>query len=167
MAENADKIWEYSDSGSGLLWKIQRPGSRGIGNQAGGKQLKYYSVRYKNKYYFCHHIIWSLFNGLIPESRVIDHIDRNGHNNRIENLSIKTSTENSYNNTAFGQSCYKGISWFERDKKWLARLGTKEGYIFLGYHEDPRKAAEIWDVAAKVHGRKKEDVNFPELYEVN
>jgi hypothetical protein len=166
LAENAHNIWEYSESGSGLVWKINRRGTRGIGKQAGGKQLRYYSVRYQNKYYLCHHVVWTLFNGLIPEEMVIDHVDRNGHNNNISNLKIKTCRENGYNKHANGVSNYKGVSWFERDKKWLARLGTKEGFIFLGYHDTALEAAIVWDKKAKHAGRRKEDLNFPEMYEL-
>jgi len=166
LAENANKIWDYSETGSGITWKIAQKGSRGVGNQAGGKQLKYYSVRYFGKYYLCHHVVWTLFNGLIPELRIIDHIDRNGHNNRIENLNLKTSSENSFNRSPCGVSKYNGVSWFARDKKWLARLGTKNGFVFLGYHNTELEAAVIWDRAAKRDGRRREDLNFPEMYDL-
>lgn len=167
LAENAERLWEYSEEGSGILWKVPWRGTRGVGQEAGGKQLKYYSVRHEGTYYFCHHVVWTLFHGLIPEMRIIDHVDRNGHNNKIENLKIKTSTGNGYNKSPTGASKYKGVSWFARDKKWLARLGTKNGFIFLGYHDTQIEAAMVWDKAAKKAGRAREDVNFPELYELH
>lgn len=166
LAEHASKLWAYCEDGSGIVWVVQRSGTKGLNAQAGGKQLKYYSVRYDGVYYFCHHVVWTLFNGLIPEHQIIDHVDRNGHNNRIENLKLKTSSQNGHNRVAIGVSQYKGVSWFARDNKWLARLGTKDGFIFLGYHDDQKEAALIWDKAAKKAGRKKEDVNFPDLYEL-
>lgn len=166
LAENAQNLWEYTGEGSGLIWKIKRPGSRGKGFEAGGKQLRYYAVRYEGKYYFCHHIVWTLFNGLIPECSIIDHKDRNGHNNKIENLSLKTTSQNSQNKAPVGASGYRGVSWFARDRKWLARLGTESGYKFLGYYEEQLDAALVWDKAAKANGRPPECLNFPELYDL-
>ena len=164
LAKNAPEIWGYSGEGSGIIWKIRQKGAKGLNCEAGGKQLRYYSVRHNNIYYYCHHVVWTLFNGLIPEKQIIDHVDRHGHNNKIENLKLKTSSENGHNSSTSGISQYKGVSWFSRDKKWLARLGTEHGFIFLGYHNTQLEAALVWDEAAKRAGRKKEDVNFPELY---
>jgi hypothetical protein len=163
FAENAKHIWSYIPRDSGLSWLKPRKGVSKKKTYAGGKQLKYYSVRYEGVYYFCHHVVWTLNNGLIPPDIQIDHKDRNGHNNLIENLVLKSSSSNNHNRNAHGRSGYKGVSYFARDDKWLARLGTSQGFKFLGYYSSPLEAALVWDKAAIRDGRNKEDLNFPEL----
>ena len=54
-----------------------------------GKVKCYYSARF----------IWECYNGLIPTGLFIDHINRNRLHNRIENLLVVTSQENSLNRT--------------------------------------------------------------------
>jgi len=168
LAEEAAKIWDYSqNSPTGLIWRIKRAGTKGPGSPAGGRQTKYHSVRNLGVYYYCHHVVWTLINGKIPEAHVIDHIDRDGHNNEISNLKLKTVSDNAKNQNPKGQSKFKGVSWFARDKKWLARLGSESGPIFLGYFDTPEEAALVWDRAAVAQGRNREDLNFPDLRELN
>lgn len=44
--------------------------------------------------YLVHRIVWELHNGPIPEGLVIDHIDGNTSNNRLNNLRCISSKDN-------------------------------------------------------------------------
>jgi len=44
-----------------------------------------------------HRVIWEIINGEIPEGMVIDHIDRNRKNNKLSNLRLVDSADNSWN----------------------------------------------------------------------
>ncbi|MCW1831970.1 HNH endonuclease [Pantoea ananatis] len=57
---------------------------------------KYYTLSLKGKHQ-AHRVIWELINGLIPEGLTIDHINRDGTDNRIINLRLATSRENMLN----------------------------------------------------------------------
>ena len=46
-----------------------------------------------------HRLVYETFNGEIPEGLEIDHIDRNKHNNKPENLRLVTRSENMANRT--------------------------------------------------------------------
>ena len=46
------------------------------------------------KNYLVHRFIWECFNGLIPNGKVIDHINDNKEDNRIGNLQLMTQQEN-------------------------------------------------------------------------
>lgn len=54
-------------------------------------------VSIKRKLYYVHRVIWEMFNGPIPDGMVIDHLDRNGMNNNLQNLCLKTFKENCRN----------------------------------------------------------------------
>lgn len=65
----------------------QRAGSFG----SGGKSA---FVSINNIRYLCHRVIWKLHHGSIDQSLVIDHINGDPRDNRIENLSLVTIAEN-------------------------------------------------------------------------
>jgi hypothetical protein len=49
----------------------------------------------KNKHYFrVHRLIWEAFNGTIPDGYVVDHINGDKKDNRLENLQLLTWSEN-------------------------------------------------------------------------
>jgi len=52
---------------------------------------------FKQKSYYVHRIIWVLTYGTIDNTMVVDHLDGNPFNNRIENLSLKSQKENTRN----------------------------------------------------------------------
>ena len=51
----------------------------------------------KSKIYSIHRIIWEMFNGPIPTGMVIDHMNGNPWDNRIENLRVVTQRQNVQN----------------------------------------------------------------------
>ena len=48
----------------------------------------------RKKSYLVHPFVWECFNGLIPEGKVIDHINNNKEDNRLCNLQLVTHQEN-------------------------------------------------------------------------
>lgn len=61
---------------------------RVIGDVAGGMQgnANRYKIKYKQKAYMVHRVIWQLFHGELSKELVIDHIDGDSANNKISNL---------------------------------------------------------------------------------
>lgn len=86
-------------SESGLRYKIQPKNSRKqVNDPAGYKdKLGYYSVQVNGVRLLVHRIIYLIINGDLPVDRVIDHIDGNPSNNRVENLRCVTQRENTEN----------------------------------------------------------------------
>lgn len=58
------------------------------------KSGMYYTIGIHSHSKLMHRLIWEHCNGLIPEDKVVDHIDDNPDNNRIENLQLLTQAEN-------------------------------------------------------------------------
>lgn len=99
-----DDVFIYDEtSPSCLRWKHgngqQNHSKRGVGGVAGyissNGSYKRYKVCYNNVEYMVHRIIYQMFNGDICSSKVINHIDTNSLNNKISNLEMITSAENS------------------------------------------------------------------------
>ena len=61
----------------------------------------------KKKKYLSHRFIYECYNGLIPAGFVVDHINRNKLDNRIENLRVVTQQENCFNSAPRIRSQYR------------------------------------------------------------
>ena len=93
---------------------------------------------------------------------VIDHINRNKLDNRLENLRIITSRENSYNRTKSSTSNnkYKGV--IKRNNKYIASI-TKDGIRKeIGGFDTEEEAAKTYDMMAQELFGEFAGLNFPE-----
>lgn len=96
----------------------------------------------KNKY--IHRIIIENFYNVLPKDKktVIDHIDNNKLNNRIDNLQIVTNRYNSIKdkNSKSGYSCI-----YKNNKKWLVRVRINGKKTSLGTFENIEDAIKCRD----------------------
>ena len=103
----------------------------------------------------------------IPDGMQVDHVNHNGLDNRKKNLRICTSQQNTWNAqkpklNRESSSQYKGVSWYKRYNKWVAR-GTHDGKrITLGYYNCEKEAARAYDAAAKKYFGEYAHLNFPD-----
>ena len=78
-----------------------------------------------------------------PKGRHIDHINRNGLDNRRKNLRYCTVAQNQHNQfSARGSSKFKGVHWVNRDERWRAGIKVGGKAICLGSFRDEEEAAE-------------------------
>lgn len=85
-----------------------------------------------------------------PDNMEVDHINMNRLDNRKKNLRIVTRSQNlmNRNKQKNNTSGYKGVSW--KDNKWYVQIGIGEKKnLCLGYFDDIKEAASIYDKAAK------------------
>lgn len=90
-----------------------------------------------------------------PKGFYTDHINRNGLDNRKENLRICTLGENVKNTRKYSNntSGYKGVSWSKFANKWRAQIKKDNKKIHLGYFDDKHEANVAYCKAAKeLHG---------------
>lgn len=96
--------------------------------------------------------------------QLVDHINRNGLDNRRANLRCCTQAENSRNVSkgAGRSSSFLGVSWVQRDRVWTATIRRGRNH-FLGYFDREEEAAIAHDIAARsMHGQFA-SLNFPEM----
>ena len=92
-----------------------------------------------------HRVVWEISNGPIPDSLEIDHINRNGLDNRLENLRLATRRQQCTNKSKRQSSPHPAIGIRQRTKNgWYARVNGRE----LGKFETIEKAAFAHDVAS-------------------
>jgi hypothetical protein len=86
-------MFEYRDGN--LYNKTHRGYQSPIGAITGTVNNKgYLHTKIKGKGLKIHRIIWEMHNGAIPKDLVIDHINENKLDNRIENLQLLTNKQN-------------------------------------------------------------------------
>ena len=95
----------------------------------------------------------------------IDHINRNGLDNRRSNLRFALAGENGANsrNRNGCSSQFRGVDWFPRARKWRASISVKGKSQHLGLYADEIEAARAFDRAAIKQWGEFATLNFPDL----
>ena len=147
------------ESPTGLRWRddvvrYSRDGRRInhiLGKPAGVKRIikgrtDSMVVNLLGKIYMLNRVIWEIVNGPIPEGMIIDHLDGNPLNNRIENLACKTRGENMQNRKIDkrNNTGVPGISYLES--------GGKPRY--KARYQDENKKAVTRDFSVRKYGKE-------------
>jgi hypothetical protein len=138
-AESLRSIFHYRDGQ--LFW---RTGGRGRRSGPAGCLGKsgYTTVRLGNARYRAHRLIWKWHYG--NEPALIDHIDGDKGNNRIENLRECTPSQNSANTKKRrdNKSGVKSVCWIESRKRWRVCVTANGRRYYGGYFEDIESAQQ-------------------------
>ena len=150
------EVVEYQDNGS-LLWKPRPPGESGWnktleGSLAGSLDSNGYSkISIDGERIPTHRAVFLLFNGYLPE--IIDHIDNNPSNNRIENLRAATREQNAFNRKAPNVTNLLGVkNVSKRGNSFRVKI-SKSGQNFMKTCKTLEEAIEWRDEKLKeLHG---------------
>lgn len=124
-------VYYDETSPSGLRWKVDRyagenylilkyPKDSVVGTRMNNG---YYTVSIDKQQYLAHRVIWSIVNKQnVHPTAIIDHIDNNPGNNKIENLRVVTPSQNAKNRKTLSE--HPGISWNEKGNKWTLRTSV-------------------------------------------
>jgi hypothetical protein len=138
-------LFDYVDGR--LLNRVTRSPKAVKGAIAGtlNKSSGYYQLTIDGTRLQLSHAVWVYHNGKIPLDAQIDHIDRDPHNNSIENLRIANKQQNEWNKPRLGCNFEKG--------KWRARVKQNGKSLHLGLFDTKEAAQAAYkSCAAALHG---------------
>jgi hypothetical protein len=106
-------------------------------------------VKINGKLFELHRVIWFLFNKSWPKN-VLDHIDRNNQNNKLENLREATLNQNQGNKDlrSDNKTGLIGVTYHKASKKFRAQIGINNKFKHLGVYNTKEAAAEAYNKAA-------------------
>lgn len=146
MKHSVEELREVFDYKDGILyWKSpSRFSNRKIGDIAGSLENKGYTeIRYLGKNYKRHRLIYYIFTGKWP--KLLDHIDQDRQNDRIENLREVTYSFNSHNSSKiWGKIPFRGVSFDIKFNKFSAKCCIKGQKTFIGLFNSPEEASNAY-----------------------
>lgn len=92
---------------------------------------------------------------------LIDHINRDPLDNRRCNLRRATKAQNNANSGPRGNAQYKGVTYHQRDGRWLAQITSGKTKRHLGNFCTAEAAAKAYDKAAFELWGQFAYLNFP------
>jgi hypothetical protein len=116
-------------------------------------QHRYNRIVIDRKVYGLHRMIFLYHKGYLPN--IIDHIDNDRTNNRIENLREATQQQNCLNRVAHknNRSGYKNVHWNKAMNKWAVQISIGRKRHVFGYFDDVELAGLVAQEARdKFHG---------------
>lgn len=108
-----------------------------------------WQINYEGKTLFRSIVVYMMRFGFRPP--VVDHIDRDKLNDKIENLRAATSAENSYNKKFSKKKGYKGVTEIKLKNgstKWVAKIETGGFAKTIGRYDSEHEAAIAYDRVA-------------------
>jgi hypothetical protein len=136
-----------------LYRKVTRGGSK-AGSRAGHIGNRGYRIVVVNgRQYMEHRLIW-IMHGNDPVE-MLDHIDGDQLNNKIENLRAATNSQNQRNQKLRKDSTsgIKGVSWISAYKRWAGQVWHKGKLYRAGYFKDKDEcAAAVRELRESLHG---------------
>lgn len=132
--DDARRVFDYVD---GRLVNRETGAALGYVTDQG-----YIKIDYRRRTYFAHRLIFLWCHGWWPE--IIDHIDRDPTNNRIENLRSCTASENRINQKLrqTNKTGTTGVCWHKSAKKWQARKFIGGRRVDLGRFDNIEDAIQ-------------------------
>ena len=134
--ELAHSLFEYRDGA--LYWKADVARNVKAGDRVGkNRTIGRARVSYQKKFYAVNRIIFAMHHGYYPE--VVDHINNDGRDDRIENLraaDMTTNTQNRKRNTQ-NTSGAKNVGFKTARNRWRVTVkkpdGTKLDRLFKNF----------------------------------
>lgn len=156
--EDVKKLFHYND---GFLYRVMANNRLKLAGSIWHYKPEPYKKYRVNVFGICYnvsHIVFLFHNGYLP--KIIDHIDRNPLNNRIENLREVSRLENAKNRSKQkNSSCkYMGVTIKRKDNKkdirnYQSAICSNNKKMYIGAFKTEEEAALAYNrEAVRYHG---------------
>jgi len=135
-----ERVLELFDYVDGKLFR--KSDGKEMGSYS-NKNHRYARIGIDNKNYKLHRIIFLYHQGYMP--KMIDHINGDGFDNRIENLREVNNVQNRYNSRLYStsKSGVKNVYWQRNCKKWTVTITINGERKNFGYYIDLEEAKKV------------------------
>ena len=163
--ERAAEILRYEPETGRLIRRVTTSPTAQADDEAGTTKRSYSQVSItsngERRLLYTHRIVWFIHHSELPD--ILDHIDGDPSNNRVENLRAATARQNTHNRRSRKNSSskYLGVNWDKQNSKWYAQIRIAGKVKYLGYFTDEIDAALAYDKAAREHFGEFANPNFP------
>jgi hypothetical protein len=123
------------DSPSGLRWRERRNSQIRKDLQAGclQKSTGYWVISSGGRLYRAQRLVWAIHHG-DPGVLVVDHVNGDRADNRIENLQAITEAQNA------ARVQGRGTHFCKENRRWQAAIGIQNKQHHLGYFDTEEEA---------------------------
>lgn len=145
------ELFDYDPVRGVLVWRVNRRGSFARVGAVAGSTGRYVTVSVDCRIYPAHSLIWLWCHGVYPDE--IDHINRNKHDNRLENLRVCSRSQNTGNVglRSTNVTGYRGVWFAKHAGRWRAAIKINGRSKHLGYFGTAQFAAIAYNIAARKH----------------
>jgi hypothetical protein len=143
---NYEGLYQVSNLGRVRIFKNGKYSIRKNGTSRGYLNITL-SLNRTRKTFLVHKLVAICFLNHVPDGTqklVVDHINDNARDNRLENLQVITSRENVCKKQGNYTSKYKGVCWHKATRKWRAKLSVKYKSYWLGVFNTEEEASEVY-----------------------
>ena len=152
--EELKEFLDYNPDTGIFTWKKQVALNITVGQKAGvmNSWTYYTQIAFKGIEYRAHRLAYYMHHGIDPLEKLVDHIDGDKSNNKINNLRLASKSENGRNRVNLpsnNTSGVIGVCWDKKAKKWKAYIMINGKTKHLGYFinkEDAIKARKEGEI---------------------
>ena len=153
--EELKEFLDYNPDTGIFTWKKQVAPNIKVGQKAGVMHswTYYIIITFKNREYYAHRLGYYMYHGIDPLEKLVDHIDGDKSNNKINNLRLASKSQNGRNRVNLpsnNTSGVIGVSWDKNKKKWRSKICRDGVQKDLGHFTNKEDA-----IQARKEGEKK------------
>ena len=153
--ETISKYLRYDAATGEVFWRMNKGRLAKEGCLAGNaSDGRYIQIEVCGHRFYAHRIAWLLHYGVWPTD-LIDHINGDKKDNRIENLRDVNKSLNAHNSRSVsrGISGVKGVYFNNRIGRWFSKIRINRESKYLGSFSSAEEAGEAYRTALKDAGR--------------
>lgn len=133
--------WELTPNGEFIIKDSFHKSKIGRKVRGGVDRDGYFRVEFNNYTIPLHRLVWFYIHGDCPP--MLDHINGNRQDNRIENLRPADAYINNSNRQKHRDGIPPGVNYHSRDKKWYVQVYQNKRYKYVGRYETLEQAIAV------------------------